>query len=241
MQFTTINHIKRKELWLSMNEYAIADTIYYISHSNRFTGSINKTYLSDFFWITRKNILLIINRLIIKWILDEDGDKTTELWELCYRENILEWVDLTQWVETTQLVSRNDTAEWVETTHNNNIININNNTLSSPKTNKKKKEKIKTDLNDVSTEQIIDWRNNLPVKYSLIPFIWKKGLKSWDSLNELWFAERNKYDKETFNRAIMNYFADINRRDQRNDYASHRFSLYAWIKQTNALLKFSSL
>lgn len=238
MQYTTINHIKRKELWLSMNEYAIADTIYHISKSDRFTGIINKTYLADFFWITRKNILLIINRLIIKWILDENGEKTTELWELIYRDDLTEWVDLTQWVEMTQQVSRNDTAEWVETTHNNNIININNN-ISCQKT--KKSDKKKTDLSELSTDQLISWRNNLPRQYNLPSFRWTKWMKNYDALNELWFAERNKYDKETFNRAMANYLADINRRDQRNEYASHRFAIYAWIKQTNALLKFSSV
>jgi len=221
-----------------MNEYAIADSIYNISKSSKFTWKVNRTYLADFFWITRKNIILIINRLIIKWLLDEFGEKTTELWELIYRENILDWVDLTQCVEMTQEVSRNDTPNCVEMTHNNNIIYIdNNNSCENP--NKKKKNT--TDLSEVSTEWLIDWWNNLPSQYKLLPFRWKKGMKTRDSLNELWFAERNKYDKETFNRAIANYFADINKRDSRNEYSNHRFLLYPWIKQSNALLKFSSI
>lgn len=228
MKFTTINHEARIELGLTMNEYAVADSIYHLSNSPTYKEKINKTYLADFFHIERKNILLIINRLIEKWLLNKEWNKTT-----------IKWVEITQLNELKQLskTSWNDT----QYIYNNNIIETPIIPLGD-EANKKEKELHKTDLSFISTEEIIDWWNNdLPKSYKFPQFKWKKGMKGYEDLHKQWLMIRNRYDKELFNNWMENYMKEIDWRNPIHDYSKHRFTLYEWIKQSNALLKFSSL
>ena len=237
MKFTTINVDARKELGITNNEYCVADSIYHLSSSIKYKENINKTYLSDFIWVTRQNILLIIKRLIEKWILEADWKRTTQLWvDTVYTNTVSVSKQHTYCIETTQWVDWNNT----QYIYNNNIIETPIIPLGDEAN--KKENKHKTDLSFISTDELIDWRNNeLPKEYNFPQFKWKKWMKGYEELNKKWLENRNKYDKEMFNNWMEQYMKEIDWRNLINSYAKHRFSLYEWIKQSNALMKFSSL
>lgn len=85
----------------------------------------------------------------------------------------------------------------------------------------------------------------------------EKYIEFWNSFEDVWerkwmkkcrwvtddlITERNKlmksYSKEDILVWTENYIADINSRDLNNSYASHRFSMYDFLKQANWFKKF---
>ena len=80
MGHTTIHHGVRRQFDLTLNEYAICDSIYYLSRSYPCTAS--KEYLGDFIGVSRQSVQKILNKLIGKKLLSKTKKCliTTELW-----------------------------------------------------------------------------------------------------------------------------------------------------------------
>jgi len=80
--WTTIDHDIRKKFDLSLNEYAVADSIYTLSRSGWCTAS--REHLGDFIGVSRQTVTTIINLLVDRDIVEKDnkrGLRTTEKWD----------------------------------------------------------------------------------------------------------------------------------------------------------------
>lgn len=82
MAFTTIDHDLRRSFNLTLNEYAIADSIYFLSRG----GSVctaSKKYLGDFIGVSKQSVHSILNKLESKNIIfrTKEGVKTSDLWD----------------------------------------------------------------------------------------------------------------------------------------------------------------
>lgn len=67
ISFTTINHVARKNLGLSMNEYAVADLIYHLANNPKNPSQwcyASKQTIRTILDLSEKTVYLIINRLI---------------------------------------------------------------------------------------------------------------------------------------------------------------------------------
>ena len=78
--FTTIDHDARRKFDLTLNEYAICDSIYFLSRSKQCNAS--KEYLGEFIGISRKQVHVIIKKLKLIGLVTGKADKiqTSELW-----------------------------------------------------------------------------------------------------------------------------------------------------------------
>lgn len=81
--YTTINHNARKELGLSMNEYAVADLIFHLSQKEGYCYS-SREWMGNELGMHKANIIRIIDRLKEEGVV-ENGDnpkkiKTTMRW-----------------------------------------------------------------------------------------------------------------------------------------------------------------
>lgn len=226
MYYTNIDHTKRKALKLTLLEYAVYDSIFNISSLAKFTWKINRTYLSDFFDVTRQTIIRTIDKWIRIWILDNTWNCTTSAWQnyiVCSEKAVLENV--------TECVTKCD-SECNILLHNNNIY-INN----KEKPSKKKKDR----LLDLSFEDLVEVWNSVQDRE------WKKfnsspSSKLYRDTLSLYMEEISlKYTKDELYSALDNYLKEIGWRKQSNDrgdYFYHRFSLYFFLKQKNWLLKY---
>jgi len=75
LNFTTINHIARKELELSMNEYAVADLVYHLSNNPKnetpgwcYSGKKNMGKMID---LSEQSVHKILNSLIVKKLIEK--------------------------------------------------------------------------------------------------------------------------------------------------------------------------
>ena len=83
-KFTTIDHDIRMNFEITLNEYAICDSIYCLSRSGWCDAS--KEYLGEFIGITRRATTEIINKMITKNLIMKNSKnrnelKTTSLWD----------------------------------------------------------------------------------------------------------------------------------------------------------------
>lgn len=93
--YTKISHIPRKSLWLTNNEYIVADTIYQLSTNPKYEWCImTRENLAKELWMSKNGIIKIVNRLEKLNIVlknDKKNLKTTQLWydEVVYK---VDWV-----------------------------------------------------------------------------------------------------------------------------------------------------
>ena len=131
MIYTTIIHDIRKKLFLTCNEYIVANSIYNISNSKKYNWEVNKTYLSNIFDLSRTTIISIFKKLKEKEIIDKNEKITNKRTvQFCNSG----WPETKQlgdqklairWPETVQLGDQKLVVRWPETVHN--IYNNNNN------------------------------------------------------------------------------------------------------------------
>lgn len=196
IQYTNINHVARKNLEITMNEYCVADSIYHISNDPKFKWLVNRTYLWDFLWLSRQSVLSIIKRLISLWLLDDSWNRTTEK-----RYNSTVKKVNTEWQETWQQSDKKVYTNCKETLHNNNNINnnknkISNNTKSSfekfwklypvKKSKQKVFDKFQKALKETTIEKLIEWVENYVKEH-------EQKVKRWD------FTPEYKYPTTRFN------------------------------------------
>jgi len=89
MNYTTIDHERRKQLDLSLNEYVIADYIFNLANNKKSKVKgwcyASKKTMSREFGITKANIIAIISRLVAKKVVEKDNDtkflRPAKLWE----------------------------------------------------------------------------------------------------------------------------------------------------------------
>jgi hypothetical protein len=81
MPFTTIDHDLRRKFNLTLNEYAIIDSIYYLSRNDLCSAS--KKYLGDFIGISKQAVHKILNKLESKNLIGRNtlGVKTSAIWD----------------------------------------------------------------------------------------------------------------------------------------------------------------
>lgn len=80
-KFTTIDHDIRNKFGLTLNEYAIADSIYFLSRGR--SCSASKNYMGEFIGISKQSVHKIIIKLLEKNLIIKTGKnllETTELW-----------------------------------------------------------------------------------------------------------------------------------------------------------------
>lgn len=80
-QFTTVDHELRRKYTLTLNEYAICDSIYHLSRDQICTMS--KENLGQFIGVTKQSVHKILNTLEKKKLIkrvSKNGLKTTHLW-----------------------------------------------------------------------------------------------------------------------------------------------------------------
>lgn len=89
-EYSIINHKARKHLNLSMNEYAIADSIYWLSNEGRGICRASKKYLGEFIGISERQVFTIVAMLDEYGLIerDEKGNlRGTNKWkEIVYSE-----------------------------------------------------------------------------------------------------------------------------------------------------------
>ncbi len=96
-------------------------------------------------------------------------------------------------------------------------------------------------LTKFTAEEIVDVWNSVSVP------LWRKfnkenkNTKIWRDFEALWRKRKLEYTQEQFFSSLENYIADIKDRNPKTDYSRHRFTLYEWIKQSNAMQKFASI
>lgn len=183
--------------------------------------------------LSKWTFLNLIKKLKEKWLLEH-----IRIWNESYYKltsKIKEWyISPTEWWDKVPLNDDEGLTDWWD----NNNIYYNNNTNT---TNNSSKEK-KSDLSDVTVDQLISWWNtSLPDELKFPKFKWIEWMKWYEDLKDNWYRNRNQYNKELFNSAMENYIEEIKSRNPKTDYAWHRFTLTQWIKQSNAMLRFSTL
>lgn len=134
--YTTIIHPIRKAFNLSMNEYAVLDTIYHLSKNNKYGGWCikSKQNIADDLDLSRQTIIVIIKTLEEKGLLERgesDQLRTNDEWNNIISEKS-NWsidnkeitsISFTGCKETLQGVSRNLTPTCKKILHYNNIYN----------------------------------------------------------------------------------------------------------------------
>jgi hypothetical protein len=83
--YTTIQHIPRKKMGLSNNEYCIADSIHKLSHNKDFPWCVeSRERLGDFIGLSKRSAISIIQRLVAKGIIEEQPRtkllRSTNVW-----------------------------------------------------------------------------------------------------------------------------------------------------------------
>lgn len=234
-----INQIKAIEWDLNEKEALIIDTITRLPTWAKWKEINWEIYYYLSAWLLVKELPFISNS---KWSFLNLIKKLKEKWLLEYKRiwnesyynlttKIKEWYSSpTDWWSEVSLDSDEGLTDWWD----NNIYN--NNILE--KTNKKENS---TDLSFTSTDEIIEWRNSLPSQFHFPKWTsTNRNLKIFNDLNIQWLKTRREYDKDTFNAWMDNYIKDIEARNPNQDYSKHRFTLFQWIKQSNALAKFAA-
>ena len=94
IRFTHVDHTIRKKYDLTMNEYAVADSIYQLKRLN--SNGIcyaSKEYLGRFLNLSRKTAINLINKLVeIGLVVRIGGDlRTTEEWNSNFPKSQLEY------------------------------------------------------------------------------------------------------------------------------------------------------
>lgn len=225
IKYSTILHDVRERLKLSMNEYAVADSIHKLSELPNYNWKANRTYISDFLVIDRTNVIKIIERLINIWILQEWWNYVTDLWK-----NEVLW--------NTTVTDVNYNTNCSELPHNNNYILNNNNPPVIPqgeieeKTPKEKKYKL-----SLSLEEIITIWNSVEDKY-WIKFKAPPSTNIYKQLLSSYNAKRDIITDDEFYKWLDNYLLEISKRKEWNSYYTHRFALHLFMKQNNGLESF---
>jgi len=135
--FTTIKHDVRRLFELTLNEYAICDSIFYLSQSDEynFTCMQSKENIGDWIGVSRQSAYNIINKLLEKGLIikKNDGYCTTKKWkDAVSKSEKGECQESLQCKKSLQKMSKNFTdsvkkldKECKETLHNKDIINTN--------------------------------------------------------------------------------------------------------------------
>ena len=89
-RFTHVDHTIREKYDLTMNEYAIADSIYKLQGMN--AGALcyaSKEYLSSFINLSRRATINILNKLVEKGLVVRLGGdlRTTEKWDRNFEDS----------------------------------------------------------------------------------------------------------------------------------------------------------
>jgi len=144
MPYTTIDHDVRKKLELSLNQYAICDSIYFLSRGKYCTAA--KQYLGDFIGVSRRSVQDILNDLERKGLIlrHKTGIETTDKWNAEVErmhskgeQKVLtgERKPLTSREETSHAGEQKPLSEREETSHNKDFIltDYNDNDINSDK------------------------------------------------------------------------------------------------------------
>jgi hypothetical protein len=134
-QFTTIDHEIRRKFNITLNEYAVCDSIYYLSRYEPCNAS--KEYIGEFIGISRQTVQKIINNLIYKKLIIKvkfGHLMTSEIWENeILQTKTVKKVD-TNCKESLQLTVKKVDTNCKESLHNiYNIDTINNNSIHNNK------------------------------------------------------------------------------------------------------------
>jgi hypothetical protein len=129
MPFTTIDHDLRKKFNLTLNEYAICDSVYFLCR--RYPCNASKEYLGEFIGISRQSAQSIINKMITKKLIKKVSFgciETTDLWnkEIEDGKRSVKKVD-TECKESLQLSVKKVDTKCKESLHNKDIISTTNN------------------------------------------------------------------------------------------------------------------
>ena len=94
IRFTYVVHTIREKYGLTMNEYAIADSIAKLQRLN--AGGLcyaSKDYLSSFINISRRATINVINKLVEKGLVVRIGGdlKTTEKWNQNFEDSEMDF------------------------------------------------------------------------------------------------------------------------------------------------------
>lgn len=146
ISYTTIDHIARRELGISMNEYALADLIYHLGNNPRSGYSgwciAKKVVIGEMIGLTEQTVHALLNKLIEKGLIEKHhmtkNVRATEKWYLSVI--VRKTKDSLVGLKTLYPV----TKESLVTTYNNN----NDNNIYSPDGESIKKDLISLPLTD---------------------------------------------------------------------------------------------
>ena len=96
IRFTRVDHAIRGKYDLTMNEYALADSIYQLEIVGK-TGICyaSKDYLSNFLNLSRKTAINLINKLVEKGLVNRIGGdlRTTDEWKSNFKDKQMDFDD----------------------------------------------------------------------------------------------------------------------------------------------------
>ena len=262
MKYINLYQPQLIEYWLWFSEWIILD---YILKANNWANKIDRDW-KTFFQINTWKLLTDLPALWIKtskWVLDKikiltnswllerysalspyyaPTEKTRDYYFTWPNQNVTSTlpngeVNLTKWLDNSNI----------------NYSNINRVYISVDQIKEKNKSLVaeleqlilslrgKTDLEDVSLDDLIILRNWLYDEYKLPRINNNPNSVLIKQLARLWIKFRKEYSKEDFNAWLTNYLKEIKWRKQdwkANSYYNHRFTLPVFLSQRNWILKF---
>lgn len=131
LNYTVINHLARKKLDVSINEYLVADCIYQLSNNPKSItpgwSYASKEYIASFLGLSRATVFRAIDSLVSAGLVDKSEEKnllkTTEKWYNCVV------INTESQNETDSLKMRRKSLKMIQKKSQNDtdtIININN-------------------------------------------------------------------------------------------------------------------
>ena len=194
--YTTVQHIPRIKLGITMNEYAIANSIYHLSNNYKGNGwcSSSKEYFAKYFGLSKRSIHTIINKLTDAGLIEKaefKSDKgatqykTTQLWY----DEVVGFSNEESSHETVKKVHTHSE----ESSHNN---NINNNIDNKKILKKKEREEKALEVLDYACREMLITGNRSK---------WKYKATSLERI-EHWLKE---YTDKQLKKSIDNYISTV--------------------------------
>ena len=84
VNYTYIQHEKRKDMWISINEYCVCDKIYHLSNKPWYERCTKtRENMAEDLWFSKQWLVKMINKMCLLWFLEKNqkwNTKTTEKW-----------------------------------------------------------------------------------------------------------------------------------------------------------------
>lgn len=122
LKYTTIHHDTRKELWISMIEYCILDSI--MRTQKNWYSYMSKEYIAEWLWVPERTLYEYIKKLLEKNLIEKSANWRLLKVDSDVCDKLLFWVAEVAdfWDESLQKLQ----SKSAEVAYYNNIYNINN-------------------------------------------------------------------------------------------------------------------